>query len=50
VREADLGMDGQALERSVHTQESGDLQASRQLGLSVIGHGIGGTNFPDIMA
>ena len=50
MREADLGMDGQALERSVHTQESGDLQASRQLGLSVIGHGIGGTNFPDIMA
>jgi len=26
VLEADLGLDGQALERSVHTQESGDLQ------------------------
>jgi len=25
VREADLGLDGQTLERSVHTQESGDL-------------------------
>jgi hypothetical protein len=34
VREADLGMDGQALERSVRTQESGDLQPDTPIGLA----------------